>query len=162
MNRNKAVALCSILLIIQIIDTSIILSRFGEKFGNKNTFEDPLKTKDWDRIALNYKKLIFVLPENHSKNWMILSEFAVTHKMSINTGFFARIDRNKLYLARIKLIRSIIRKELDPEALYFFDDHVLWDVATFSIKKNDFAGIKDGFRFFAPNFRKTQILKTKN
>jgi hypothetical protein len=61
-----------------------------------------------------------------------------------------------LQQSRIKISESIINDKLDPKALYFFEnDNNLWNIAISHLDKSDLAGIKDSFRFIAPNFRKT-------
>jgi len=151
--RRMAIVICVFALIFQVIDSRKIFAFFNNKFGKTNSYSSPLRSPEWDKIAENYKKVVFVLPEYFPRNWIILSEFAVAHRMPINIGYFARIDENKLHKVRTDLTNSIINNDLDPDALYFFGNDACWNVATAQLRKSDFAGVKDGFHFIAPKFK---------
>jgi hypothetical protein len=153
MKPRPALVLCALLLIIQIVDSNRAFSHFKDKFSKIGPYVSSFRSLEWNEIANNYKKVLLVLPSNIPENWIILSEFAVANHMSINTGYFARIDNKQLHHTRIKLVESIISNTLDPEALYFFENGTLWNLAISQLRQSDVAGLKDGFRFIAPNFK---------
>ena len=152
-NRRSAMVICVLFLIIQIIDSNHAFSYFRDQFSKKRPYVSVLRSPEWNIIANNYKKVFLVMPGNIPKNWIILSDFAVVHHMSTNFGYFARIDNKKLQQAQIKLGESIISNNFDPGALYFFENDACWNLAIAQLQKSDFAGLKDGLRFIAPNFK---------
>lgn len=155
MKRRAALLLLVLLLIIQIADSSRAFAYFRDKFRKNGPYVSFLRSPDWDIIAGKYKKVILVQPGNGCADWVALCDFAVYHHMAINTGCFSRVDDKKLQLDRIKLAEEVIDGNLDPEALYFFENDALWNFVSVRLKKTDLAGVKDGFRFVAPGFIKT-------
>jgi hypothetical protein len=154
LKNSVAIMLCMMMLFIQIIDTKEALLKFRGKFSNSPSLLSPMRSPAWNDIAKQYKKIIFVLPRNQSNNWMPLSQFAAKHRMAINTGYFARVDHAKLQMARAYITTSIVNNELSPDSLYVFGDDTLWKLASSQALTNDIAGVLDGFRIIAPNFRK--------
>lgn len=152
-DRRIAIFLCTFLLFVQVLDSQKAFTIFNQKFSKTNLYSSPLKSTEWDKIGKDYKELIIVLPRNTPNKWIELSEYAIAHKMAINAGYFARIDVNKLQQSRTTLVSTIIKNNLSNDALYFFEDEILWNIATIQLNKYDFAGIKDGFKFIAPNFK---------
>jgi Family of unknown function (DUF6311) len=151
--RRLAVALCAILLTAQLLDSSAVIQKFREKFLHAPAWQSPMHSPLWADMAHQYRKIIQVLPDEKPKDWLPLSEFAATHRMAINDGYFARVRWSKLQRAQQNLARSIGANALDPNALYIFNDDQLWVIATANLGPADVAGTLDGFRVLAPGLR---------
>jgi len=80
--------------------------------------------------------------------------------MTINTGYFARVDPKKERDARVRLTTSIMENNMNPHSLYVFEDDALWKFASNNISPSDFAGVLDGFRIIAPNLRDCRTCNT--
>ncbi|OFX44965.1 MAG: hypothetical protein A2046_14890 [Bacteroidetes bacterium GWA2_30_7] len=153
------IVIISILLIVQVIDSYSSILNFNKIFTKSNSFNSPLRNDDWNKIAVGYKKIYYVLPDVFPKNWLQLSEFAVSHNMSINAGYFARVDEKKFEISRKLITESVISNNYESDALYIFNDEKLWHQALQQIKPEDFAGEKDGYNFIAPDFKYTSDFK---
>ncbi len=153
LKRSVAITLCAVLLFVQIIDSSDALRFFRNKFTHAPAWSSPIRAPLWSDIAHQYKKIIFVLPHNTPMNWLPLAHFAATNRMSINIGYFARVNEAKERNARSQVAISIMNNDLSPDSLYVFEDDGLWMVASNQIAPSDFAGVLDGFRIVAPKLR---------
>lgn len=150
---NIAIIICLFFLCFQVLDFFTGFNSIRNKFQNPPDWSSVIKSPLWNKMAHEYKKIIFVLPRHTPKNWMSLSKFASERKMSLNIGYFARIDQKRLYESRLKLTQSIINNQLNNDAIYIFEDNNLWKIAINQLGNNDIAGILDGFRILAPGFR---------
>jgi hypothetical protein len=113
-----------------------------------------MRSPVWVDIANQYKNIIYVIPYSQSANWLPLSQFAAMHRMTINTGYFARVDKKKEHEAKIKIVTSILNNELDSDSLYVFEkDDALWKIASSQTLPSYIAGVLDGFRIVAPNLK---------
>jgi hypothetical protein len=74
--------------------------------------------------------------------------------MSINIGYFARVDLEKSFRSKLEVAELIVNGELEDDSLYVFYDDNLWEFAAAEVSKIDLAAIIDGFRVIAPGFRR--------
>lgn len=153
LERWLAITCCTALLIIQIADTSIALRSLHTKLAHPPSWSSPMRSPLWNDIARRYRRIVFVLPHNLPSSWMALSHFAATHRMAINTGYFARVDPEKEQHARLQVASSIMNGQLDADSLYVFEDEGLWKVALNQVSSLDVAGNLDGFRIVAPKLK---------
>jgi len=153
LKRSAAITLCVVMLFFQVIDSTDVWPRFRNKFAHSPAWASPMRSPVWSDIAHQYRKIIFVLPNSQTANWMPLSQFAAMHRMAINTGYFARVNPAKLQEARAHIASSIVNNKLSPDSLYVFEDNALWKFASSQIASSDIAGVLDGFRIVAPNLR---------
>ena len=163
--RRTAMALCLFLFVFQLIDSKHPLSGFKNRFTDCTASPSPLRSEEWRNIAQNYKKIFVVPPDSivlrTSDKWWLLPDFAADHDLPINSGLFGRYDIEKLNREKERLIRSIRDNNLDPDALYFFEDANLWQAANRHLSSSDLSATKDGFRFIAPNLKATSSIKMK-
>jgi len=154
LKRSTAITLCLVTLLVQVIDTFGAWRTFRNKFSHSPMWLSPMRSPVWVDIANQYRKIIFVLPHNSSVNWLPLSQFAVMHRMAINTGYFARVNPEQENEAKVRIGTSILNNDLHPDSLYVFEqDDALWKVASSQILPSDIAGVLDGFRIVAPNLK---------
>ncbi|MBC7760103.1 MAG: hypothetical protein H7069_14690 [Phormidesmis sp. FL-bin-119] len=152
---------CSCMLFIQVIDSMEAWRYFRNRFAHSPVWISPMASPVWGDIAHQYKKIIFVFPHNSSINWLPLSQFAASHGMAINTGYFARVSSKKELEARVRLTSSIINNELSSDSLYVFEDEAIWKLASSQISSSDIAGVLDGFRIIAPNLKECKTCDTR-
>jgi len=142
-----------VLCAVQVGDTVDAWATFALRFTHPPPWVSPMVSPAWRDIAMRYRKILFVLPRNTPEGWIPLSQFAATHRMAINTGYFARVDRARQAAARARLSEAIIANTLERDALYVFGDERLWRIASRQASPSDFAGTLDGFRVVAPGLR---------
>jgi len=160
LKNSIAITLCMAMLFIQVIDSTDVWSTFRNKFSHSPAWVSPMRSPVWGDIAHQYKKIIFVLPHNSSANWLPLSQFAATHRIAINTGYFARTNPKIEQAAGAHITASIINNDLSPDSLYVFESDTLWKIASSQIAPSDIAGVLDGFRIVAPNLKNCSTCNT--
>ncbi len=154
------IILLIVLLVMQIIDTKYAWEQYRSKFLHPSKYFLQMDSPVWNMIAKRYKKIILVLPENKSKDWLQLSHFAANNKMQINTGFFARVDESKLSDAKVEIANSVVQNKFLDDALYVFTDENLWKMALDQISKPDIAIFLDGYRLVLPNVKDIDFFKS--
>ena len=116
-------------------------------------WSSPMRAALWKDVGERYDKIIYVLPHNHPPGWIPLAHFAASHRMSINIGYFGRVNGNREALARDSVAESVRSNRLSADSLYVFEDEALWNIASARIGTSDFAGAVDGFRIIAPKLK---------
>lgn len=153
LERRVAITVCTTLLVVQAADSSAALRHFRNKFSNPPKWSSPMQSRLWSDIGSRYKRIIYVLPRNAPDAFLPWAHFAAENRMTINFGFFARVDPVKLDKARKRVAASVIDNELDPEALYVFEHDGLWALASSQVAMSDMVGMLDGFRILAPGLK---------
>lgn len=152
-SRRVSMVLIALILAIHIYDLSGQLAVIRAFYSNPPTWESPLKATLWTDFAGRYHKVLYVLPGNHYLGFVPLVEYAALNDLSINMGYFARVDEDKVKDAQSKLTRELLAGKLDPKALYVFEDERLWDISIRKLHEDDWAGVLDGFKVLAPHFQ---------
>jgi len=155
-SHRKSVIICSALLLLQIFDSRDSL-RFLRNKINAAKWSSPMRSQLWGELANQYKKAIIVMPQNQYEGWIPLSYFAMENQMSINAGYFARIDSVKQSKEIQKLSRIISRNELEPDSLYVFENNNAWSYALLCCNSSAVTGVLDGFRIIAPRLDKSSL-----
>ncbi|MDP1699290.1 MAG: DUF6311 domain-containing protein, partial [Xanthomonadaceae bacterium] len=153
LSARWAAAICAVALVFQVVDSNAAREWYRTRFARTPEWSSPLRSAMWDVLASRYRKIAVVLPHNASPDWKVLSRFAADHRMAINTGYFARIDRAREQQAGRRVATSIIANRLDADSLYVFQDDGLWKRALSQLQPTDVAGTLDGFRIVAPHLR---------
>ena len=104
----------------------------------------------WRTLGTRYKRVLIVLPINAPTDFPAWGFFAQAHGMAINSGYFARVDQERLGEERAVLLRTVTQHRLDPDSLYVFQDRNLWKAVHGRMLETDIAGVLDGFRILAP------------
>lgn len=149
-SKRVSIVMITLFLAIHIYDLSGQLTAIRAFYSNPPTWESPLKANLWDDFARRYDKILYVLPYNKFFEFVPLVEYAAIHDLSINMGYFARADENKIKAAQSKLTKKLVAGDFDPSALYVFEDEKLWNVAILNLKDDDLAGKLDGLKVLAP------------
>lgn len=116
-----AKTLILICLIIQISDSYNIFTNFRNTLNHAPIYVSSLKSPIWTEVAKKYKKIIFIFPVF---DWDILPiiHYAAFNRLSINVGYFARIDDKKRDESNNNLVKALERGKLDEDALYIIKD----------------------------------------
>lgn len=156
---NFAIILLTILLLIQIIDMKYAWQRYGDKFINSPKYSLKMKSDIWQNIAKEYKHISMVLPQNKPKSWLPLSHFAANNNMTINTGFFARVNSIKLSQEQEKLQNIVMQNKYLDDTLYVFNNDYLYKMALDKMSKTDIAIKVDSFYLLLPNVKNRVLFK---
>jgi hypothetical protein len=138
------------LVLFHVFDSSDVYHGLRNTLYFAPGWTSPFHSEAWKNILSKYSKLIVVPPSSAPDNWIALSSFAAANKMTINTGYFARIDPAQLKAATQKLTDSVTQGKYDVDSLYVFNDENLWKIANDNVSPEDFIGTLDGFKILAP------------
>lgn len=127
--QKTAVTLVLICLVIQITDSSQEFIKLRHEV-NLPHYYSTLKSPVWSKIAKKYKKVILFLPESHPSDWKTLTSYAAFNALSINAGYFARVDYEKLKKNRELLLNEILQGQLDKDSVYLVKDERLRQIIT--------------------------------
>lgn len=151
--QKVAIYLIGMALFIQLADSSEGWRFYRNKFRDvAHGWTLPFKSKFWELAARKYQKVLFVLPENIAPHYAPFSFFAATNKMTINIGYFARVDPEKVNSMRSDIINSLQTGKFDQSALYVFNDRSLWLNSQSLLSDKDKSAEVDGFFIVAPGW----------
>ena len=153
LKTRMAVLVCATALTFQVFDTQNAWTLFKNKFSVAQPWESPMASPLWQDFARRYTSLIVVLPGNASAQWLPIAQFAATHGMSTNTGYFARIDPVIEKNMQTALNEAVTSQTYRQDALYIFEDDALWALASSNTLASDVSGVLDGFRILAPGLK---------
>ncbi|MFZ0219832.1 MAG: DUF6311 domain-containing protein [Candidatus Aquirickettsiella sp.] len=120
--KYVAVSLILICIVIQVTDSAEIYKHFRIWLGHSKTYISALKSPIWVKAAGKYKKIIYTPPQFAPVDWAPLVYYAAFNRLSINIGYFARVDFDKLNKNKNRLMDAILKGELDKNALYVIKD----------------------------------------
>ncbi|MGH8807147.1 MAG: DUF6311 domain-containing protein, partial [Noviherbaspirillum sp.] len=109
--QRAALLMCAGLLCVQIADSTVAFDFFRNKFNNPKpvlSLQSPL----WNAFPGQYKHVVYVLPYNLAKHYVPLAYFAASNRMTINVGYFARVDLRKQEAARQQVASAILSNRL--------------------------------------------------
>jgi uncharacterized protein DUF6311 len=152
LERRVAITVCSMMLVVQVADSSAALRYFRNKLSHAK-WSSPLRSPLWTDIGKQYKRIIYVLPRFAPDTYMPWAQFASENRMAINFGYFSHPDYLKFEEAKKRVTQSIIENEIDPHALYVFESEGLWNVVLNQVSGSDLVGVLDGFRILAPQLK---------
>ncbi|WP_156477183.1 DUF6311 domain-containing protein [Collimonas arenae] len=145
------------LLVLQLIDSNGA-TQMVRKEMREHHWTSPVQSIFWQHVAKNYRRIAVALPLTYPWEYFALSLFASNNGMSINNGYFARVDLDKLGAVQRQTAETVFTGRYDPQTLYvFFHDPLssaLWEQAKLNAGPDDFMGEVDGYQVLAPGWRR--------
>lgn len=155
--KHIATITLSLGVLIQLLDTSPALASIRDEYTGwlRSNWSAPLKEPFWEAAGSRYRKILVVPPQNMAPNYAPLAYFAVTHGMTINVGYFARVDAQRLDASQQRVASDIDAGRFDNDALYIFNDTHQW-IAAQQVTGGDItACVVDGLYVVAPGFSRS-------
>lgn len=149
-NNRLAVLICTTMLAIQLVDSSRARVFFSNKFSLTPEWSSPMISPLWAELSTRYKNIILVVPSSSPEDSIALPEFAATHQMSTNAGYFARTNPKVEQHTIDNLTSTVEKSSYTPDSLYVFENDALWDKASSSNIPGAVVGVLDGLRIVAP------------
>ncbi|RJF99472.1 hypothetical protein D3871_13755 [Noviherbaspirillum saxi] len=151
MPRNAAIAILTLLFVVQAIDLSDESGRLRQRWSTN--WKTPLASPFWDEVPKLYRRIAFVTPGFLTPNYGPLALLASDNRMSVNGGYFARIDPIKLSSAKEELRAAMEAGRFRSDTLYVFNDRALWAEAVDNFNQDGFIGSVDQLNIVAPGYR---------
>ncbi len=157
-----AIILILICLIIQVSDSSKIYLHFRNWLGQPKAHVTFLKSPIWIKISKKYQKIIYTPPQFYPSDWVPLVYYAAFNKLSINIGYFARVDFEKLIKAKNDLVNDVFLGKLDKNALYIIKDEKIRRIIVNTQMNLPYkVSESDGFSLLLPNWGESSTEKEK-
>jgi hypothetical protein len=150
LERNKAAFTLALLFIVQSADLTDESARLRERWNTK--WQTPLASSFWTEVPQLYRRIAFVTPSLATPNYGPLALLASDHRMTVNGGYFARVDPIKLLAVQEGLRNAIEKGIFRSDTLYVFNDDALWSDAMDTFDRNGFIGTVDGLKVVAPGY----------
>ncbi|MQR02429.1 DUF6311 domain-containing protein [Glaciimonas soli] len=154
--RKWLACLLAALLLFQLIDGNNA-TQYLRKSLRDYQWQSPLQSAFWKQLPATYRRIAVVMPSSYSYDYFPVALFASEHGMSINHGYFARMDTNKLQLLQRQTSATIFTGNYDPHTLYvFYKDPLsvaLWEQAKLTAGAGDFFAVFDDYRVLVPGWK---------
>ena len=155
--KKWLVCLLAGLLAFQLVDSNGAAQTVRKEIGGYH-WTQPLQSVFWQQVPKNYRRIAVAQPQTFPWEYFPLALFTSNNRMSINNGYFARIDLNELGTVQRQTAEGVFAGRYDPQTLYvFFHDplsNALWEQAKLNAGPDDFMGEVDGYQVLAPGWRR--------
>jgi hypothetical protein len=148
--RKLAVPMLSVFLLFQITD----LTRASKYFRNKwsQPYTSSLTSDFWKDVPKQYKRVAFVMPLDGGDKYAPIALMASNASMTVNGGYLARVDFDKLGGVQKQLQTTIEQGTYSADTLYVFNTPQNWETAKAHFKGDGFLGTVDGYHVIAPHW----------
>lgn len=150
-SRLVTVVLTSLIL-FQLIDTAPAINSARERFMSVEGWTSPMVDPRWDELAQRSKSILVVPPLNDDKEelWIAINDFAITNRLSTNSGNFSRSNDDQYSLLTRQLINDLKFGGIKNSSLVVINDPALWSFLTMNPRDFSYVGVIDGFRVVLP------------
>jgi hypothetical protein len=138
-----------ILLALQLTDISQGVWQLRQKLSHAKPWSSPLKSDFWSTAGKRYKAVVVTLPAKHYDRYVPLAHFAVTHGMSTNAVYLARVDQAKLSEARDFRSSSVRESAYQPDELYICGEEQVWKTLSMRPESSEI----DGYLVISPDVK---------
>ena len=148
--------LLAVLLLFQLIDSNVAADNIRKSLRDYQ-WKSPLQSTFWKQVPKTYQRIAVVMPAAYSYDYFPIALFASEHGLSINHGYFARMDVNKLLVLQRQTSEAVFAGNYDPHTLYvFFRDPLsiaLWEQSKLTAGPTDFVAAFDQYQVLAPGWK---------
>lgn len=157
-SKRNAIWLLWVALIVQIADTSAVWVNIRNKMmvTSNSAWTTSLNDLFWEEAANKYKKVRWVLPNNHPPNWSVLATYAQKHGLATDAVYLARVGTNALKQAREKALDAVETGNYEVDSLYVLDDSLALKALLHITNDTDLFLRVDGLNVLAPEWKKTE------
>lgn len=123
-NKSTAIILIFVCLFFQILDSFSTFTNFRNLLINAPSYTSSLKSSIWLESKKKYKKIICIFPV-FDWNLFPLIHFAAFNNLSINVGYFARVDNDRLNQIKQQLVKNLLQGKFDNDAIYIIQNQAI-------------------------------------
>jgi len=164
LRRIYASGLIALVLCVQVYESAEAVGVTKSMFTRSGPTEI-LVSPLWETLGKKYQNIAIVLPNDDpilyptnpdfaapegSFLWREIGEFAVRHKMQLNSFYFSRVPTKQMESDSKILKWSIEGESLDSDTLYVFIDSALWNFSKAHHLQHNLLGILDNVPILGP------------
>lgn len=152
---RTATCLLALALVIQAADTRSGWAPIRKHLMMEpsSRWATPLVDPFWQSAAAHYQKVRWLMPQNHSPEWLNVAAFAASHGLPTDAVYLGRMGQAPLQAAGRKTSEMLVSGRYDPDTLYLLGDRAfLRAFSTVDTTTDLFTSI-DGFKVLAPGWK---------
>lgn len=160
-NKNTALIILSITVIIQIVDTNMAWRQIRQELmiTANSSWSITLQNSFWKDVPKYYTKLRHIPLGNNIKNWIDLAYYSSNNNLKTDAVYLARAQGESFFKA-VEHTKQIIQKgTFDTDSIYILDDENYKKALEFKQNNSEITKYHlytkiDGFNVIAPNWFK--------
>lgn len=120
---RRALIVLALGLLLQFADQTTKYKEFKNLYRQRLAWESPLKSPEWDRLAVGASRLVILPPHQPMEQIYIpFAYFAARHRLATNAAHLARSAADSAETYGKQLAERLANGEHDPTVLYVFPD----------------------------------------
>lgn len=153
---RTAILLLAVAMVIQVADTRAGWANTRRHLMASPTKEWPSALVDpfWHNAASHYQKVRWVIPQNFSTHWMMLSDYAGKYHLATDAVYLGRVSALAQETAQRTASMRLEYGRYDSDTLYVLDQRAALQAAVNIDRKADVLTRIDGFYVLAPGWKR--------
>ena len=155
-NKPRAAAcLLAIALLVQVLDTRAGWAGLRQSRMMQAASSWPTSMNDpfWASAAGHYSKVRTLLPQNQPDNWLLTSQYALTHGLETDGVYLGRMGTREIEQAQQNAAQMLASGVYAADSLYILDARAALQVAKTVNRQTDLLTRIDGLVVLAPGWK---------
>ncbi|WP_431481998.1 DUF6311 domain-containing protein [Pseudomonas thivervalensis] len=155
-NKPRAAAfLLVIALVVQVLDTRAGWAGLRQSRMTPTASSWPTSMNDpfWSSAARHYSKVRTLLPQNQPDNWLLTSQYALTHGLETDGVYLGRMSDRAIERALRNAEQMLASGQYAADSLYILDARAAHQAAKTVNRQTDLLTRIDGLVVLAPGWK---------
>ncbi|WP_053143563.1 DUF6311 domain-containing protein [Pseudomonas sp. P97.38] len=155
-NRPRAAAcLLAIALVVQVLDTHAGWAGLRKNRMQPAASSWPTSMSDpfWASAAGHYSKVRTLMPQNQPENWLLTSQYALSHGLGTDGVYLGRMGTREIEQAQRRADQMLASGEYEADSLYILDSRAALLAAKTVHRQTDLLTRVDGLVVLAPGWK---------
>lgn len=155
-NKPRAAAcLLAMALVVQVLDTRAGWAglRQSRMTPAASSWPTPLNDPFWASAAGHYSKVRTLLPQNQPDNWLLTSQYALTHGLETDGVYLGRMSDRAIERAQRHAEQMLASGQYAADSLYILDPGAALQAAKTVNRQTDLLTRIDGLVVLAPGWK---------
>lgn len=152
---RAAVYLLAIALLVQVLDTRAGWAglRQSRMMPAASSWPTSMTDPFWASAASHYSKVRTLLPQNQPENWLLTSQYALTHGLQTDGVYLGRMGTREIEQAQRRAAQMLASGEYAADSLYILDPGTALQAAKTVKRQTDLLTRIDGLVVLAPGWK---------
>lgn len=152
---RTAACLLAIALVVQVLDTRAGWAGLRQSRMTPTASSWPTSMNDpfWASAARHYSKVRTLLPQNQPDNWLLTSQYALTHGLETDGVYLGRMSDRAIERALRNAEQMLASGQYAADSLYILDARAAHQAAKTVNRQNDLLTRIDGLVVLAPGWK---------
>ncbi|MBV4494179.1 hypothetical protein HU715_002320 [Pseudomonas sp. SWRI12] len=152
---RTAACLLAMTLVVQVLDTRAGWAglRQSRMTPAASSWPTPLNDPFWASAAGHYSKVRTLLPQNQPDNWLLTSQYALTHGLETDGVYLGRMSDRAIERAQRHAEQMLASGQYAADSLYILDPGAALQAAKTVNRQTDLLTRIDGLVVLAPGWK---------